>query len=152
MSTKLEALEQCQWVVSRLERSSPARSSPLPLSASPLRSSPSRCTTSPCRRLSPATTSASTSRTCPSRTSSVATSPPTLRTSPPAVSRTSPPRSSCSTTQDRCPMATLPYSTVTQHTLPASLPRYWRRWTGVLESPPRTLPSSSSLVTPPSSS
>merc|ERR1712107_571079 len=67
MSTKLEALEQCPWVVWRLVRSSPAWLSPSPLSTSPLRSSPSRCTMSPCPRPSPATTLASTSRTCRSR-------------------------------------------------------------------------------------
>merc|ERR1712130_690785 len=65
MSTKLEALEQCQWVVLRPEGSSPAWSSPSPLSSSPLRLSPSRCSTSLCPRPFPATTSASTSRTCP---------------------------------------------------------------------------------------
>merc|ERR1712110_472435 len=109
-------------------------------------------TTSPCPRPFPATTSASTSRTCLSRTSSVATSPLTLRTSPPLVCQTSLPRSSCSTTPDRCPTATLLCLIATPRTLPASSPRSWRRLTGVPESPPRTLPSSSSLVTPPSSS
>merc|ERR1712107_318072 len=53
------------------------------------------------------------------------------RTSQPLVSPTSPPRSSCSTTPDRFPTATLLCLIATQRTLPAS---------------------SSSLVTPPSSS
>merc|ERR1712203_969648 len=148
MFTRLVALAQCPSVVSRLEGSSPAWSSPSPPSASPLRSSLSRCTTSPCQRLFPATTLASTSRTCPSRTSSVATSPPTPRTSPPLVSLTSPPRSSCSTTPDRSPTATLLCSIATPRTLPASLPRSWRRLTDVLESPPRMLPSSSRQLPP----
>merc|ERR1719361_483758 len=152
MFTRLVALAQCPSVVSRLEGSSPAWSSPSPPSASPLRSSLSRCTTSPCQRLFPATTLASTSRTCPSRTSSVATSPPTPRTSPPLESPTSPPRRSCSTTPGRCPMATLQCLTATLPTLLASSLRSWRRLTGVPASPPRTPPSSSSLATLPLSS
>merc|ERR1712018_456746 len=53
---------------------------------------------------------------------------------------------------DRSPTATLLCSIATPRTLPASLPRFWRRLTDVLESPPRMLPSSSSPETPPSSS
>merc|ERR1719275_532132 len=55
-------------------------------------------------------------------------------------------------TPDRCPTATLLCLIATPRTLLASSPRSWRRLTGVPESPLRTLPSSSSLVTPPSSS
>merc|ERR1712025_785436 len=76
----------------------------------------------------------------------------TPRTSPPLVSLTSPPRSSCSTTPDRSPTATLLCSIATPRTLPASSPRSWRRLTDVLESLLRMLPSSSSPETPPSSS
>merc|ERR1719300_1385905 len=152
MSTKLEALAQCPSVVLRPEGSSPAWSSPSPPSTFPLRSSLLRCTTSPCPRLSPATTLASTSRTCQSRISSVAMSPPTPRTSLPLVFLTSLPRSSCSTIPDRCPTATLLCLIATPRTLPASSPRSWRRLTGVLESPLRMLPSSSSPVTLPLSS
>merc|ERR1712107_688037 len=65
---------------------------------------------------------------------------------------TSPPRSSCRTTPDRCPTATPQCLTATPLTLLASSPRSWRRLTGVLASPPRTPPSSSSPETPPSSS
>merc|ERR1712110_694308 len=75
-----------------------------------------------------------------------------MGTSPPAVCLTSLPRSSCRTTPDRCPTATLLCLIATPRTLPASSPRSWRRLTGVPESLQRTLPSSSSLVTPPSSS
>merc|ERR1719177_47372 len=64
MFTKLEVLEQCQWVVSRLESSSPAWSSPSPPTCSPLRLSLLRCTTSPSLRPPPETTLGSTSRTC----------------------------------------------------------------------------------------
>merc|ERR1712032_1515509 len=53
---------------------------------------------------------------------------------------------------DRCPTATLQCLTATPPTLPASLPRSWRRSTGVPASPSRTPPSSSSLATPPLSS
>merc|ERR1711902_80039 len=56
------------------------------------------------------------------------------------------------TAQDRCPTATPQCSTVTPLTLLASSPRSWRRLTGVLGSPPRTLPSSSSPETLPLSS
>merc|ERR1712228_1033993 len=55
-------------------------------------------------------------------------------------------------TLDRCPTATPQCSTATPLTLLASSPRSWRRLTGVLASPPRTLPSSSSPETPPLSS
>merc|ERR1719250_350196 len=65
MFTKLEVLEQSQWVVSRLESSSPAWSLlSLPISL-PLRSSPWRCTTSLSPRLPQETMLGSTSRTCP---------------------------------------------------------------------------------------
>merc|ERR1712187_997481 len=56
------------------------------------------------------------------------------------------------TTPDRCPTATPQCLTATPLTLLASSPRSWRRLTGVLASPPRTPPSSSSPGTPPSSS
>merc|ERR1719270_1922498 len=77
-------------------------------------------------------------------------SPPTPRTSPPPAFPTSPPRSSCLTTLARCPTATLQCSTATPPTLPASSPRSLRRLTGVLASPLRTRPSSSSPETLPS--
>merc|ERR1719295_282793 len=112
---------------------------------------PTRPTDKPLR-LPPATTLASTSRTCPSRISSVATSLPTPRTSLPLVFLTSLPRSSCSTIPDRCPTATLLCLIATPLTLPASSLRSWRRLTGVLESPLRMLPSSSSPATLPLSS
>merc|ERR1712173_555383 len=50
----------------------------------------------------------------------------------------------------RSATATAPSSTATPRTLLASLPRSRRRLTAVPVSPPRTTPSSSSLVTPPS--
>merc|ERR1712083_1296355 len=55
-------------------------------------------------------------------------------------------------TPDRCPTATLQFLIATLLTSPASSPRSWRRLTGVPASPPRTPPSSSSLVTLPSRS
>merc|ERR1739844_379459 len=115
------------------------------------RSSLLRCTTSLSPRLSPETTLASTSRTSLSRTSREDTSPLTPRTSPPLVWLTSPPRSSSLTTPDRFPTATAPSLIATPLTLLASLPRSRRRLTVVPVSQLRTTPSSSSLVTPPSS-
>merc|ERR1719443_1258452 len=151
MSTKSEVLEQSPWVVWRPASLSPAWSSPSPPTCCPLRSSPWRCTTSLSPRLSPETTLASTSRTSPSRTSREDTSPPTPRTSPPPVCLTLPPRSLSSTTPDRSLTATAPSLIATPLTLLASLPRSRRRLTAVPVSQLRTIPSSSSLETPPSS-
>merc|ERR1719483_1377484 len=93
MFTKLEALEQFQWAVLRLELSSPAWSSLLPPTSCVQRSSPWRCITNLSLRPPPETTLDLTSRTCQLRTSREDMSPLTPRTSLPPESRTSPLRS-----------------------------------------------------------
>merc|ERR1712174_23924 len=70
---------------------------------------------------------------------------------PALVCLTLPPRLSSSTTPVRSPTDTAPSLIATPLTLLASLPRSRRRLTVVLVSLLRTTPSSSSLVTPPSS-
>merc|ERR1712096_272256 len=152
MFTKLEALEQSQWAEWRPVSSSPVWLSPSPPTCSPLRSSPSRCTTSLCPRLPQETTLDSTSGTSQSRTSREDMSPLTPRTSQHPVSRTSQPRSSSWTTPDRFPTDTVQSWIVTLPILLASLLRSRRKLTVVLESLPKTIPSSSSLVMLPSSS
>merc|ERR1712106_1182661 len=128
--TKLEALEQFQWAVSRLASSSPVCSSLSPPTSLPLRLNPWRCTTSLSLRPPPETTLDSTSRTCQLRTLREDMSPLTPRTTP-----------------DRFPTDTPQSWIVTPLTLLASLPKSRRRLTFVPVSPLRTVLSSSSLET-----
>merc|ERR1712088_215245 len=111
MFTKLEVLEQSQWVVLKLVSSSPG----------------------------------------PSRTSREDTSPLIPRTSQHPESPTSLPRLLSSITLARSPTDTALSLIATLRILLASLLRSRRRLTVVLVSLPKTTPSSSSLVTLPSS-
>merc|ERR1711976_780989 len=111
-----------------------------------------RCTTNLFLKLCPETMLVSTSRTCQLRTSREDMSALITRTSQLLVFRISLHRSLFSTILAKCPTDTALSWTVTLHILRASSPRSRRRLIVVQVSPPRIIPSSSSLVMLPLSS